>query len=95
MKILMVSSEAAPFAKAGGLGDAVSALARALSRAGHDVRVLLPPFALRIVKGRVEEGRGVRVYAVPSMLPVSGIPSLDGLPRAGSTPTETPERRKE
>jgi len=46
MKILMVSSEAAPFAKAGGLGDAVSALARALSRAGHDVRVLLPRYYL-------------------------------------------------
>ncbi len=44
MKILMVSSEAAPFAKAGGLGDAVSALSRALSRAGHEVRVLLPRY---------------------------------------------------
>jgi len=44
MKILMVSSEAAPFAKAGGLGDAVSALSRALSRAGHDVRLVLPRY---------------------------------------------------
>jgi starch synthase len=44
MKILMVSSEAAPFAKAGGLGDAVAALSRALSRAGHDVRVVLPRY---------------------------------------------------
>ena len=44
MKILMVSSEAAPFAKAGGLGDAVAALSRALSRAGHDVRLVLPRY---------------------------------------------------
>jgi starch synthase len=44
MKILMVSSEAAPFAKAGGLGDAVAALSRALSRAGHDVRIVLPRY---------------------------------------------------
>jgi len=44
MKILMVSSEAAPFAKAGGLGDAVSALSRSLSRAGHDVKVILPRY---------------------------------------------------
>ncbi len=44
MKILMVTSEAAPFAKAGGLADAVSALARALSRAGHDVRILMPRY---------------------------------------------------
>ena len=44
MKILMVSSEAVPFAKAGGLGDAVSALALALARAGHDVRIVLPRY---------------------------------------------------
>lgn len=44
MKILMVSSEAVPFAKSGGLGDAVSALARALGRLGHDVRILIPRY---------------------------------------------------
>ncbi|HTX71262.1 MAG TPA: glycogen synthase GlgA [Rectinemataceae bacterium] len=44
MKILMVTSEALPFAKAGGLGDAVSALARALERAGHDVRIAMPRY---------------------------------------------------
>ena len=44
MKILMVTSEAAPFAKVGGLGDAVSALSRALAKAGHDVRILLPRY---------------------------------------------------
>ena len=44
MKILMVTSEAVPFAKAGGLGDAVSALSRALERAGHDVRIALPRY---------------------------------------------------
>ena len=44
MKILMVSSEAFPLAKAGGLGDVVSALALALRRAGHDVRLLLPRY---------------------------------------------------
>jgi len=44
MKILMVTSEATPFAKSGGLGDAVSALSAALARLGHDVRVLLPRY---------------------------------------------------
>ncbi len=44
MKILMISSEAVPFAKSGGLGDAVSALAVALSRLGHDVRLLMPRY---------------------------------------------------
>lgn len=40
----MVSSEATPFAKSGGLADAVSALARALARLGHDVRIVLPRY---------------------------------------------------
>lgn len=42
LKILMVAAEMAPFAKVGGLGDAVYALSRALAAAGHDVRVILP-----------------------------------------------------
>ncbi|HNV37470.1 MAG TPA: glycogen/starch synthase, partial [Rectinema sp.] len=44
MKILFISSELTPFAKSGGLGDAVSSLAAALSKLGHDVRVLLPRY---------------------------------------------------
>lgn len=44
VKILMVSSEAMPFAKSGGLGDAVSSLAKALSLLGHDVRILIPRY---------------------------------------------------
>ncbi|HSL16447.1 MAG TPA: glycogen synthase GlgA [Methylomirabilota bacterium] len=45
MKILMVSSEAVPFAKAGGLGDMVSALSAELARQGHDVRIVLPRYS--------------------------------------------------
>jgi len=44
MKILMVTSEAVPFAKTGGLADAVSALSIALSNLGHDVRVVMPRY---------------------------------------------------
>ena len=44
VKILMVSSEVLPFAKAGGLGDMVSALAAELDRQGHDVRIVLPRY---------------------------------------------------
>jgi starch synthase len=42
MKILMVTTELAPFAKAGGLGDMVSALSLALAQKGHDVRIVCP-----------------------------------------------------
>jgi len=41
----MVSSEAAPFAKTGGLSDVLGALPAALRKVGHDVSVLLPRFA--------------------------------------------------
>ncbi|MCK4514900.1 MAG: glycogen/starch synthase, partial [Spirochaetaceae bacterium] len=43
-RILMVTTEAVPFAKAGGLADAVTALAQELDRAGHDVRLLMPRY---------------------------------------------------
>lgn len=42
MRVLFVSSEVAPFAKSGGLGDVSAALPRQLHAAGHDVRVVLP-----------------------------------------------------
>jgi starch synthase len=44
MKILMVSAEVVPFAKTGGLADAVAALAGALSNLGHDVRIVIPRY---------------------------------------------------
>ncbi|HTE53500.1 MAG TPA: glycogen synthase [Kofleriaceae bacterium] len=42
MNLLFLTSEAAPFAKTGGLADVLAALPRHLHRAGHDVRVFLP-----------------------------------------------------
>lgn len=45
MKILMVCAEFAPWAKTGGLADAVAGLSDALCAGGHDVRVLLPQYS--------------------------------------------------
>lgn len=42
MKILFVTSEEAPYAKVGGLGEVMFALPRALRAMGHDVRVMIP-----------------------------------------------------
>lgn len=43
-KILMVTSEAVPFAKAGGLGDVISPLSLALKNVGLDVRIIMPRY---------------------------------------------------
>ena len=44
MKIMMVTAEAVPFAKTGGLADMVSALSIQLSKAGHDVKIEMPRY---------------------------------------------------
>jgi starch synthase len=44
-KILFVAPEAAPFVKAGGLGEVAFALPRALESLGYDVRVMIPLYA--------------------------------------------------
>ncbi len=45
LKVLIVASEVAPFAKTGGLGDVVGALPKALHRRGIDARVVAPLYA--------------------------------------------------
>src|SRR5690606_18161241 len=81
IRSLMVTSEAYPLAKSGGLGDAVTGLARALNRAGTDVSVLLPAY-----RGVLERVAGVRHIAhlagmpggeatlVAALCPETGLP---------------------
>ena len=57
LRILLVASEASPFAKTGGLGDVTGALPRALRALGHDVRILMP------------RHRGVRCRLAPADQP--------------------------
>ena len=83
MKILMVTSETVPFAKTGGLADAVSALAINLRKQGHDVRIVMPRYykidrnklkaieaPLAVAAGTIETW--VKVYQAP--LPGSDVP---------------------
>jgi starch synthase len=44
MRILMIASEAVPFAKTGGLADVMGALPRALARLGHQPTVVMPRY---------------------------------------------------
>jgi starch synthase len=45
VRIAFLSSEVAPFAKSGGLGDVASSLPKALSKLGHEARVFMPLYA--------------------------------------------------
>jgi starch synthase len=82
MKILMVSSEALPWAKTGGLADTVSSLAAALSNLGHEVRIVIPRYysvdrgklkalegPLGVPMGGCEEWGAVYTAALPGLPP--------------------------
>lgn len=58
LKILFIASECAPYAKTGGLADAVAGLSKALVSAGHDVRVVIPLYSAidRIRYGILPDG---------------------------------------
>ena len=45
LKVLLVASECAPYAKCGGLGDVVASLPKALRQQGVDARIVMPLYA--------------------------------------------------
>jgi starch synthase len=76
MKILLVSSEVAPFAKTGGLADVAGALPRALHRLGHDVRIMMPWY-----QAVQRQGTAADRLAVSIETPVGGVLRRAGLRR--------------
>ena len=74
MKILMVASEAAPFAKTGGLADVLGALPAALAERGEQVAVVIPAYRQNQYPGATREayrnlfipiGSGYRLRIAP------------------------------
>jgi starch synthase len=61
LRILVMASEVAPFAKTGGLADVAGALPRSLAALGHDVRVMMPKY------------RGAEAHATDSRIVVPTI----------------------
>jgi starch synthase len=60
MRILMVGSEAVPYAKTGGLADVLGALPAALARLGHHVDVVIPRYrGITVDEGNVGGARVV------------------------------------
>ncbi|MDX9873093.1 MAG: glycogen/starch synthase, partial [Clostridia bacterium] len=66
MKVLLVASEAVPFAKTGGLGDVAGSLPRALRQRGVDARVLVPKY-----QGIAPEYRREMLHLGSCSVPVS------------------------
>jgi starch synthase len=79
LRVLLVASEASPFAKTGGLGDVASALPRALRALGHDVRILIPRY-----RGVEQHASGIR-----TVVPRLEVPVGDRLVEGALLGTET------
>src|ERR1700737_1168567 len=67
LKILLVATEAVPFAKEGGVADVIGSLPRELAALGHDVRVFIPRY------GSIDPLRwGLQPPGVIRTLPMAG-----------------------
>jgi starch synthase len=84
LRILLVASEVAPFAKTGGLADVAAALPRALLGLGHDVRILLPKY-----RGAEAHATDIRVV-VPGIRVRLGDRTAEGTLLEGHAPSGVP-----
>jgi starch synthase len=70
LKILFLSAEVAPFAKAGGLADVCGSLPKALAAFGHEVRVVMPAYGS--VEAALRTGaHGIRPHPVTLQVPMA------------------------
>ncbi len=80
LRVLMVASEAVPFAKTGGLADVIGALPKALQEVGVEVKVLMPFYGqvkqsqvpVTCVAENLEAGEGPLRLAFNLLTPAAG-----------------------
>ena len=75
----MITSEAAPFAKTGGLADVLGALPPALAKLGEEVAVVIPRYASVPLHGSTRIADGMRVSVGPNAFAVA----IDQVEREG------------
>ena len=72
MKVLLVASEAAPYAKTGGLADVIGALPSALNKLGADARVILPYYK-KIKDKKIADYIGYAYVRIASRMEYVGV----------------------
>ncbi|PLX89925.1 MAG: glycogen synthase GlgA [Desulfuromonas sp.] len=78
LNILMVASEAAPFAKTGGLGDVLGSLPAALGDLGHRIVLVLPWYrSVQAITGRLRPSRRKVVVPFAGQMKQVGYRSLE------------------
>lgn len=75
----MITSEAAPFAKTGGLADVLGALPPALAKLGEEVAVVMPRYGSASLEGSTRISDGMRVSVGPDVFTVA----IDQVEREG------------
>src|SRR6185295_10015411 len=78
-RILMITSEAAPFAKTGGLADVLGALPPALAKLGEEVAVVMPRYGSVALHESTRISDGMRLSVVPDAF----IVAIDQVEREG------------
>jgi starch synthase len=58
LNILLAATEVVPYAKTGGLADVAGALPKALTRLGHQVRVVMPYYNVEKIESRAKRMQG-------------------------------------
>lgn len=83
MKVVVVASEAVPFAKTGGLADVAGALPRALATRGHEASLIVPNYRRASLSGLALTPTGVTFHVPIGSREVAGRILVADLP--GST----------